>query len=64
MGEETLHSDKIAFGEVTDKYEEIELVPAVYQNGVKIQGRRSIASLKSAIKALRAHFGNKLAPLY
>lgn len=59
-GEETLRSDKIAFGEVADKYEEIELVPAVYQNGVKIQGRRSIASLKSAIKALRAHFGNKL----
>jgi integrase len=58
-GEETLHSDKVTFGEVVNRYEEIELVPAVYQNGVKIQGRRSIAPLKSAIKSLREYFGKK-----
>lgn len=41
------------------RYEEIELVPAVYQNGVKIQGRRSIDPLKSVIKSLREYFRKK-----
>lgn len=58
-GEETLHSDKMTFNELADEYEKAELVEAVYQNGSKITGKRSIAPVLSAIKPLREHFGRK-----
>jgi integrase len=58
-GEESLHADKITFSELADKYDEVELVPAVYQNGIKIQGKRSVNSVKSAMKPLREYFGKR-----
>ncbi|MBS1797385.1 MAG: site-specific integrase [Acidobacteria bacterium] len=59
-GEEILTSDKMTFDDLADKYEEVELVEATYQNGVKIKGRRSVAGIKSAVKPLRTFFGKKL----
>jgi integrase len=58
-GEEIFTSDKMTFDELAGKYEEVELVEATYQNGVKIKGRRSVAGIKSAVKPLRAFFGKK-----
>jgi len=58
-GQEVLHSDKLAFRELASKYEEIKLVPAAYENGVKISGKRSLAPVKSALNALLEHFGKR-----
>ena len=58
-GSEALQSDRITFDELADKYSEIRLAPAVYINGVKVSGRKSSASIKSTVKALRKHFGKK-----
>lgn len=58
-GQEVLHSDKLAFGELASKYEEIKLVAATYENGVKISGKRSLAPVKSALNALLEHFGKR-----
>jgi integrase len=57
--EKTLLSDKMTFLELAEKYEQIKLVPATYQNGVKISGKRSIAPVKSALNPLLAYFGQK-----
>lgn len=59
-GEEIFIADKMTFAELLEKYEELELVEATYQDGVKIKGRRSVASVKSALKPLREYFGRKL----
>ncbi|MDQ3713002.1 MAG: site-specific integrase [Acidobacteriota bacterium] len=58
-GEEVLNSDKLIFNDLADQYEKVELVEAIYQNGAKIMGKRSIAPVRSAIKPLREHFGRK-----
>jgi integrase len=59
-GQETLNSDKLTFRELAEKYEEIKLVPASYQDGVKVSGKRSIAPVKSALNALLPYFERKL----
>ena len=59
-GEETLISDKISFYELAEKYESVKLVPATFQKGVKISGKRSIAPVKSALNALIEFFGKKI----
>lgn len=60
-GEEVFLAEKMTFDELADKYEVAELVEATYQDGIKIRGRRSISSVRSAIKPLRAYFGRKAA---
>src|SRR5688500_4380571 len=57
-GEGNFLSDKMTIGELATKYEEVELVEPAYQNGVKIKGKRSVASIQSAMKHLKAYFGN------
>lgn len=58
-GAETLNAEKLTFQELAVEYEKVKLVPAVYQNGVKVSGKRSIASSKSALKPLVEYFGRK-----
>jgi integrase len=58
-GQETLHSDKMTFQELADKYEKIKLVKASYSNGIKVSGKRSLLPLKSALKPLLQHFSRK-----
>ncbi len=58
-GEETLQADKLTFRELAGRYEKIKLVPAIYQNGIKISGKRSVASTKSALIPLQAFFKQK-----
>lgn len=58
-GEETLHSDKLAFRELAEKYEATKLVAATYSNGVKVSGKRSLAPTKSSLKPLLEYFGHK-----
>lgn len=59
-GQETLHSDKLTFSDIAEKYGENKLVAAVYQNGVKISGRRSLMPVKSSLEVLKGHFGTKV----
>lgn len=59
-GEEIFVADKMTFDELADKYEAVELVEATYQDGVKVKGRRSISSVRSAIRPLRMFFGKML----
>ena len=59
-GAETLNTDKMTFKELAENYEKVKLVPAVYQNGVKVSGKRSIAPVKSALKPLLDYFGRKV----
>jgi integrase len=59
-GEETLTSDKMTFKDLAEKYEDVKLIPATYQDGVKVSGKRSIAPVKSALNALLPYFERKL----
>jgi integrase len=58
-GEETLLSDKISFEELAENYSQTKLVPAIYQAGGKVSGKRSLAPVKSALKILLSYFGQK-----
>jgi integrase len=58
-GQETFNSDKLTFKELAEKYEEVKLIPATYQDGVKVSGKRSIAPVKSALNSLLPYFERK-----
>jgi integrase len=58
-GVEILTSDKMTFAELAEKYKEVKLIPAMYQGGVKISGKRSLAPVKSALNSLLNYFGKK-----
>ena len=58
-GEETLNADKMTFKELAAKYEKAKLVPAIFQNGIKVSGKRSIEPQKSSLKPLIEYFGRK-----
>ena len=59
-GQETLHSDKLTFMELAEKYGDNRLFAAVFQNGVKISGRRSLLPVKSSLEVLKGYFGTKV----
>ena len=57
-GEETLQTDKMTFAELAEKYREAkQLDAAVFENGIKISGRKS--KVDWAVKALLTYFGTK-----
>src|SRR5687767_13845623 len=58
-GSDALQSDRFTFAELADKYAAVRLAPAVYFNGTRVSGKKECSSLKSAVKALRQHFGKK-----
>ncbi len=58
-GEEIWDAAKLTLGQVLDRYELVELGEVVYQNGIKIKGKRSRASVLSALKPVRQAFGKK-----
>jgi len=58
-GSETLQSDKMTFAELAGKYKTTKLIQAVYVDGVKVAGRRSIKPSLAAVNSLLAYFGNK-----
>lgn len=58
-GQETLLSDKMTFCELVEKYREVKVVPAAYQNGVKISGKRSLEYFGYILPTLTEHFGHK-----
>jgi integrase len=58
-GQATLESDKLNFKQIAERYEKIYLVAAVFQNGEKIEGRKSVLPLKSALRSLISYFGRK-----
>lgn len=58
-GQAALESDKLNFKQIAERYEKIYLIAAVYQNGEKIEGRKSVLPLKSALKSLVSYFGRK-----
>jgi integrase len=58
-GSETLQSDKMTFAELAKKYETTKLTQAVYVDGVKVAGKRSIKPVQTAVNSLLAYFGRK-----
>jgi len=58
-GEESFTSDKMTYAELAEEYRKTKLVPAVYQNGVKVSGKRSVRYIEVILKTLIAHFGHK-----
>lgn len=58
-GEETLTSDKMTFAELVERYREVKVVPATYQNGVKISGKRSLVYFGYILPTLTDFFGHK-----
>jgi integrase len=59
-GSEVLHSDRMTFAELADLYETVRVVPAVFANGIKVSGKKSVGPIKSQLKSLKAHFGKRL----
>lgn len=58
-GAEVLQSDKMTFADLAQKYKEAKLVSAVYVDGVKVAGKRSILPVLTALNILINHFGRK-----
>lgn len=59
-GQETLTSDKMTFAELVEQYRKVKVVPATYQNGVKISGKRSLVYFGYILPTLTDYFGHKL----
>lgn len=58
-GQETLQSDKMTFSELVERYRQVKVVPASYQNGVKISGKRSLVYFGYILPTLTDYFGYK-----
>lgn len=58
-GQTALEADKITFQGVADKYQKIKLVPPIFQNGIKVCGKRSFQDQIYLIKPLKDFFGRK-----
>lgn len=58
-GSESLEADKLTFTQLAKRYKASELVPAVYADGHKVQGRRSLATPKGVLKTLDDWFGSR-----
>lgn len=58
-GQLALESDQITIRQLAEKYESLKLVPATYQNGIKVAGRRSLGPAVSALRNLVARLGNR-----
>jgi integrase len=58
-GAESLEADRLTFQQLAKKYEASELVHAVYADGHKIHGRRSLAAPKRFLKVLADWFGTR-----
>src|SRR4051794_29065943 len=56
-GEEGFNAQDMTFNELADRYDKVELIEAVYRNGVKVMGKRSLDPTRSALKPLKAYFG-------
>ena len=58
-GQTALESDKLSFQQVAEKYEQIKLIPPVFQNGIKVTGARSYQKQIYLMKPLKNYFGRK-----
>ena len=58
-GAESLEADRMTFAQLAKRYESGELVPALYAEGHKIHGRRSLAAPKRFLKVLSDWFGTR-----
>lgn len=56
-GGRSLENGRKTFAELADHYEQHYLKPAVYIDGRKVAGVRSLVPAKAALSALKAHFG-------
>jgi integrase len=55
----SLDAAQMIFDELADRFIQECLQPAVYVQGRKVEGVRSVIPAKVAVNALKAHFGNK-----
>jgi integrase len=60
VGLKILDASTLTFAQLSDFFQEHYLKPAEYVGEVKVSGVRSIVPALAALKALRAHFNNRL----
>jgi hypothetical protein len=58
-GQTALEADKLTFEQVAERYQKINLVPPIFQNGIKVMGKRSYRDQIYLIKPLKEFFGKK-----
>ena len=58
-GAESLQADRMTFSHLAERYKASELVPAVYADGHKVHGRRSLATPIGVLKTLVDWFGSR-----
>ncbi len=58
-GQIALEADKMTFAQIAEKYQKIKLIPPVFQNGIKVSGKRSFQEQIYLLKPLKAFFGRK-----
>ena len=58
-GQLALESDQLSIRQLAEKYERLKLVPATYQNGIKVSGRRSVGPALSALRNLVTRLGDR-----
>lgn len=58
-GQGTLEADQMSLDQLSDRYKSVRLVPAIYQNGIKVAGKRSLGPTLSSLAPLLEAFGRK-----
>ena len=58
-GQTALESDKLTFNQVAEQYKRVKLIPPVFQNGIKVSGKRSYQDQIYLLKPLKKIFGRK-----
>jgi len=58
-GQTTLESDKLSFNQIAEEYKKIKLIPPVFQNGIKVTGKRSYQDQIYLLKPLKEFFALK-----
>lgn len=58
-GQGTLEADQMSLNQLSERYKSVRLVPAIYQNGIKVAGKRSLGPTLSSMTPLLEALGKK-----
>jgi integrase len=58
-GQSTLEADRLTLEQLSQRYKSVRLIPAIYQNGIKVAGKRSLGPTLSSLAPLLSAFGKK-----
>jgi integrase len=58
-GEETLNADKMTFLDLSEKYKDSKVFPAIIKDGHKVAGLKSVKPVETYVKIASEYFGKK-----